>query len=92
MGEFFSVLRRPDRVMGLSYRPLAAADGYVLLYEAAPWFAGVPDQPGETETAEELHDLFDRTHLVEDISWYFLYEATDTILRMTSLDRSVFSS
>ncbi|MBE6636784.1 MAG: hypothetical protein E7618_03145 [Ruminococcaceae bacterium] len=78
------VERRPDRVMGLSYRPMAAADGYVPLYEAEPWFAGVPDRPGETETAEELHDLFERTHLVEDISWYFLYEATDTILRMTN--------
>ena len=78
------VERRPDRVMGLSYRPLVAEDGFVPLYEASPWFAGVPDQPGETETAEDLQDLFSRTNLVEGLCWYFLYEATDTVLRMTN--------
>ncbi|MBQ4064792.1 MAG: hypothetical protein IJD10_01690 [Clostridia bacterium] len=78
------VERRPDRVMGLSYRPLVAKDGYVPFYEAIPWFAGVADQPGETETVEELNDLFHRTNLVESISGYLLYEATDTLLRMTN--------
>lgn len=82
------VERRPDRVMGLSYRPLLAEDGYVPLYEANPWFAGVADRPGETETAEELQELFARTNLVEDLSWYFLYEATDTLLRMTNCNLS----
>ena len=77
------VERRPDRIMGLSYRPMASVEeSYITMYEATPWFGGVPEQPDETESATDLRDLFARTNLVEDLSWYFLYEATDTLLRM----------
>ena len=77
------VERRPDRVMGLSYRPMVSDEaGNVLLYEAYPLFGGVANQPGETEGAEELRALFNRTKLVDDLSLYFLYEAADTVLRM----------
>ena len=34
------------------------------------------------EGAEELRALLIRTKLVMDLSWYFLYEAADTVLRM----------
>lgn len=79
--------KRPDRVMGLSYRPmLGDAAGNrsdsVRMYEAIPWFGGVANQPDETESAEELRELFKRTDLVEEISWYLLYEATDALLRI----------
>jgi len=75
--------KRPDRVMGLKYRPMVSSEaGDVVLYEATPRFGGVANQPGETESAEELRDLFRRTNLVEDLSWYFLYEATDAVVRM----------
>ncbi len=75
--------KRPDRVMGLSYRPMVCNEGGdVAMYEATPWFGGIADQPGETEGIAELRELFQRTNLVEDISWYFLYEATDAVLRI----------
>lgn len=77
------VEKRPDRVMGLKYRPMASDDhGSILLYEATPWFGGVSDQPDVTESAAELCDLFRRTNLTEDLSWYFLYEAADAVLRI----------
>lgn len=77
------VEKREDRVMGLKYRPMISnEDGFIPMYEAVPWFGGIADQPGETEGIENLRELFKRTNLVEDISWYFLYEAADAILRM----------
>lgn len=77
--------KRESRVMGLKYRPMVAdKEGRVPLYEATPWFGGIADQPGETEGAEELRELFKRTNLVEDLSWYFLYEAADAVVRMNN--------
>ncbi|MBQ8337567.1 MAG: EAL domain-containing protein [Oscillospiraceae bacterium] len=77
------VERRADRVMGLKYRPMLAAEqNNVVMYEANAWFGGVADRPGETETVDDLHELFKRTNIVEDVSWYLLYEAADTVLRM----------
>lgn len=79
------VEKRPDRDMGLKYRPLVSdLRGTVVMYEAVPWFGGLADQPDETESAEDLRELFKRTDLVESISWYFLYEATDAILRINN--------
>ena len=75
--------KRPDRVMGLTYRPMVSTgNGDVALYEATPRFGGIADQPGETEGAEELRAMFRRTNLVEELSWYFLYEASDAVVRM----------
>lgn len=75
--------KRADRVMGLSYRPMVSDEnGSVVMYEATPWFGGIAGQPGETEGAEELRELFRRTGLTQDISKYFLYEATDALLRI----------
>jgi len=81
------VERRSDRVMGLKYRPMAGAEeNLVPLYEATPWFGGVANQPDETEAISDLRELFKRTGLVEELSWYFLYEASDTVLRMQNCD------
>lgn len=77
------VERRSERSLGLNYRPMASAEpNLVPVYEANPWFKGVADRPDDTETIEDLRELFVRTNIVEDISWYILYEAADTILRM----------
>ena len=77
--------KKPDRVMGLSYRPMVSDSiGTVLMYEATPWFGGVANQPDERESAEELGELFRRTSLTEDISWYLLYEASDAVVRINN--------
>lgn len=79
------VERNPERVMGLKYRPFGSENqSYFPFYEAEPWFGGVANRPGDTEGIEDLHELFKRTNLVEDLSWYFLYEAADTVLRMNN--------
>lgn len=79
------VERRKDRVMGLQYRPMVSdAQGTVVAYEAFPWFGGIPERPGETETAQELAAMFSRKDMVPDISFYFLYEATDTLVRIAN--------
>ena len=77
------VEKRKDRPMGLTYRPMVTnMEGTVAAYEATPWFGGILGRPGETETMEELEAMLVRKHLVEDMSFYFLYEAADTVLRM----------
>jgi len=77
------VERRKDRPMGLRYRPMVSgADGTVVAYEAIPWFGGIADRPGEDEPLEEVAQMLSRTRLVGDVSYYFLYEAADTVLRI----------
>lgn len=77
------VQKRPERPMGLAYRPMVS-DGKnkVAYYEATPWFAGIAGRPGETETAEELAAMLKRTNLITDVSIYLTYEAADAVLRM----------
>lgn len=77
------VERRQDRVMGLSYRPMISAPGKKITgYEAEPWFAGILDRPGEVERVGDIAPLLKTTGLTADVSFYFMYEAADTILRM----------
>ena len=77
------VEKRKDRPMGLHYRPMIKdKEGTVVAYEAIPWFAGIAGRPGETEGAEDLAQMLRRTELVPDMSFYFLYEAADAVLRM----------
>ena len=79
------VQKRPDRPMGLRYRPMISdAEGNVAAYEAVPWFGGIADRPGEVEPAEELEPMLQRTDLIGDVSFYFLYEAADAVLRMNN--------
>ena len=54
----------------------------MVAYEATPWFGAIANRPGETESAHEVHSMLVRTGLIEDMSFYFLYEAADTLLRM----------
>ena len=76
------VERSEDRVMGLSYRPVVGARSRLKAYEAEPWFAGIVDRPGEVERLADIAPLLRSTGLTADVSFYFLYEAADTILRM----------
>lgn len=82
--------KTPDRKMGLQYRPMVSDfHSTVKMYEAIPWFGGIIEQPDETETIEDVRDLLKRTSLVESISWYFLYEATDALLRIQNCDLDI---
>ena len=77
------VKKRSDRTMGLKFQPMVTgAEGNVVAYEAIPWFGGIADRPGETETLADVAQMLSRTQLVEDVSFYFLYEAADAVLRM----------
>jgi len=71
--------------MGLKYRPMVAdAAENVVAYEAIPWFGGIPDRPGETESMADIEPILIRKEMIPDVSFYFLYEATDAILRITN--------
>lgn len=77
------VEKRKERPMGLLYRPMIRGlDGYVAAYEAVPWFKGSLENAGETETLKDLEGLLDRTNLTDDMTFYFLYEASDMVLRL----------
>ncbi len=77
------VRKRKDRPMGLKYRPMVCdAQGTVRGYEATPWFGGIADRPGETETGADVEQLLSRTGLITDMSFYLLYEAADALLRL----------
>ena len=79
------VEKRADRKMGLKFRPMVSdMHGTVTMYEAIPWFAGIVDQPDETEGVEDLRELFKRTSLIEDISWLMMYEAADAVVRINN--------
>ncbi|MBR6637426.1 MAG: EAL domain-containing protein [Lachnospiraceae bacterium] len=82
--------KRQGRVMGLKYRAMSSdTQGTIQMYEATPWFAGIVGQPSETESAEELQELFRKTNITEDLAWYFLYEATDAILRINNCNLQI---
>ena len=74
--------KRKDRPMGLRYRPMVGEGDKVVAYEAVPWFACAADRPGETETAEEMADILSKAELIQEVGFYLLYEAADTVLRM----------
>ncbi len=77
------VEKTKSRPMGLSYRPMICdAEGTVVAYEAVPWFGGIAGRPGETEGAVDVEAMLQRKQLVADMSFYFLYEATDALVRM----------
>lgn len=79
------VEKRKGRPMGLEFRPMVSdAEGSVAAYEAIPWFGGIADRPGETEGAGELSAMLDRRGLLPDISFYFLYEAADAVVRINN--------
>lgn len=75
--------KKADRPMGLKYYPMVSdKEGAVGAYEAEPWFGAIANRPGETETMTNVHDMLVRTELIADMSYYFLYEAADTVVRL----------
>lgn len=79
------VEKRKDRPMGLKYRPMAAdPEGKIAAYEAIPWFGGIADRPGETESAAELEGMLQRRNMSAAVSFYFLYEAADAVVRINN--------
>lgn len=77
------VEKRNERPMGLSYRPMiSGTDGFVIAYEAVPWFKGNLEKSGEVDSMEEIEEVLSRTKLTDDMMFYFLYEAADTVLRL----------
>ncbi len=77
------VEKTAERPMGLGYRPMVSdVYGTVTMYEAIPWFGGLLGESGTTETVVDVRELLVRTSLVESVSWYFLYEAADALLRI----------
>lgn len=79
--------QRKDRPMGLMYRPMIKTVYEVpVAYEAVPWFGGVLGQPDATESLKELEERFIRTKMIDQITYYFLYEAADTVLRLQNCE------
>lgn len=77
------VEKRDSRPMGLLYRPMVrGSEGFVAAYEAVPWFKGNLEKEGGTDTLLEVAELLHRTELVDDMTFYLLYEAADTVLRL----------
>ena len=75
------VEKRENRPMGLLYRPMIrGTEGFVAAYEAVPWFKGNLSKEG-TDTLYEVSELLKRTELIDDMKFYLLYEAADTVLR-----------
>ena len=72
------VTKSKDRPMGLSYRAVTAGE-QVVAYEAIPWFVGKGE---EKEDAATVAPRLARTELTADVSFYLLYEAADTLLRI----------
>lgn len=74
--------KRRERPMGLKYRPMITdKHKTVTMYEATPWFAGITGEPDVVEGVEDLRGALKRLGLVENMSRYFLYEATDALVR-----------
>lgn len=74
------VNKTKDRPMGLLYRPmLGGSSRRITACEAIPWFSG---KAGETEDMITVEPRLVRTGLLEDMAFYLLYEAADTLLRI----------
>jgi hypothetical protein len=69
--------------MGLEYSAVInSQNGSVISYEATPWFGGLAEDPNERETIADVEEQLCRIDLVTDMSFYFLYEAADALLRI----------
>lgn len=76
------VEKRDSRPMGLMYRPMIrGSESFVAAYEAVPWFKGNLSKEEGADSLDEVKELLKRTELVDDMTFYLLYEAADTILR-----------
>lgn len=75
------VEKRPERPMGVKYFQVKD-DVKVIDFEAVPWFKGILDRPNDSEGVEKLEKMLIKTGSITDVYFYFLYEVTDTLLRM----------
>lgn len=75
------VEKRPERPMGVKYFQIND-DVKVVDFEAIPWFKGILDRPDDSEGIEKLEKLLIKSGTITDVYFYFLYEVTDTLLRM----------
>ena len=77
------VVKRPDRPMGLTFRPMVTDnEGTVAAYEAKIWFRLDRSEDAEQVTAEDHRDLLRRAGITADVMNYFFYEAADALYRM----------
>lgn len=78
------VSKNRKRPMGLQYRPMIdIVSDRVTAYEAEPWFGGVENYPtDELENMEDIEPRLIRLDMVAEMSFYFLYEATDALVRI----------
>lgn len=75
--------KRKERPMGLSYIPMIKGKlENIVAYEAVPWFGGVLEDEDKKETLADIEPILERTELINDMTFYLLYEAADTLLRM----------
>lgn len=73
---------RAERPFGLSYRSVPVNGEEAGMYEAVPWFRGVVDKAGEIIPMRQVKDALIRTALLQDVTLYLLYEASDTLIRL----------
>ncbi len=77
------VEKKKDRPMGLDYSAVVNREsGSTVAYEAIPWFGGIAEDPNEKEEIADVEEQLCRIDLVADMSFYFLYEAADAVLRI----------
>ena len=76
------VAKSERRPMGLTFRPMIDGTGKTAAYVATPWFGGIANRPGETESIADVEEILKRTGTVADLSFYFMYEACDAIIRL----------
>lgn len=85
------VEKKTERPMGLKYWPMVSDnEGTIGAYEAEPWFGAIANQPGETESISDIQQMLERTGLIADMSFYFLYEAADTLVRIQNCQIETF--
>lgn len=72
------VEKRKNRPMGLSYSVLLDAHEKVGAVEAKPWF----EKKNSSEDLKKVEEQLLRINLVNDMQYYFLYEACDMLVKM----------
>ncbi len=77
------VKKAKGRPMGLAYRSLTGGDFTTVAYEAIPWFK---TKEGERADIAEIGPRLARTGLTVDMTFYLLYEAADTLLRIQNCE------
>lgn len=81
------VLKRPERPLGLTFRPMVSKpEGPPVAYEAIPWFRVSAEEELRLESINDYAELLSRTNMVSDVTFYLLYEATDLLYRLKNCE------